>query len=428
MKEVSTRSLTIYYVVALLILGGLLLGCHAIMIRELNGAGHAAAIINQSGRQRMLTERIARSASEYRLQMPGARENLLAAASAMERSHRVLAAEAAGLNSSTGELKRLHEAYDPAGTDSLEGQIVPYLALARHLVSHPASDADSAGELTMLSAEAAMLVLSFEEVVTIRELIAEQRDERLKAIQTKLLWIAFLTMLAEALTIFRPMVRRTIRSSRRWQVLATTDALTGVANRRNLLETGLRELGRARRSQRPTSLLVLDIDHFKQINDRFGHAAGDAVLAALACALQEQLRPSDLLGRIGGEEFAVLLPETVLPKAALVAERLRAAAETVSTEFDGHVIRMTVSIGAALVAHEAADLSSALAAADRALYRAKHLGRNRTVCSVTPDDYARPDEAEKPLGACSAGAGKSGQRRVLIPFVTGSARAPAVPA
>ena len=159
-----------------------------------------------------------------------------------------------------------------------------------------------------------------------------------------------------------------------------TDHLTGLANRRVFFEAGRREIERFRRAPRPLALLVLDADHFKRINDQHGHAAGDAVLRQLAGVMLRSLRQVDVPARIGGEEFAVLLPSTGLEGARLVAERLRRtmAADTV-TRADGTVIRYTVSIGLALMQAGIAGLEELLERADRALYAAKAAGRDRLV-------------------------------------------------
>lgn len=160
--------------------------------------------------------------------------------------------------------------------------------------------------------------------------------------------------------------------------LASTDVLTGVANRRSFFERGGELLANARRRHSPLALLATDIDYFKKINDAYGHAAGDEALRRFAAVCRDLLRPLDLLGRLGGEEFAVLLPDTTLAGALRVAERLReaVAAARVSQE-GGTSFSMTVSIGVGEIPPDDASLEPTLAAADRALYRAKQSGRNR---------------------------------------------------
>jgi diguanylate cyclase (GGDEF)-like protein/PAS domain S-box-containing protein len=159
--------------------------------------------------------------------------------------------------------------------------------------------------------------------------------------------------------------------------LATTDALTGIANRRNFIEQLEKEMARIQRVAEPAAVLMLDLDHFKQVNDNHGHAAGDAVLQAFARAAQSTLRKIDLIGRLGGEEFAILLPETGLGAAHLFAERLRLHITTMSVENGGVSIQITVSIGLTEMTRADTSADAVLARADQALYQAKADGRNQ---------------------------------------------------
>lgn len=169
----------------------------------------------------------------------------------------------------------------------------------------------------------------------------------------------------------------------RWQQisdlrrLATTDLLTGLMNRAAFLDEADEELRRARRFNRLPVLLMIDLDRFKNINDDFGHAAGDEALRAFATVFRDTLRGVDALGRLGGEEFAALLPETDLAGGVMVAERLRAAVEAVEVGLDGgDTFSFTASIGVAMP-HAEEPLDRLLARADAALYVAKDRGRNR---------------------------------------------------
>ena len=159
--------------------------------------------------------------------------------------------------------------------------------------------------------------------------------------------------------------------------LARQDALTGLANRRHLMAAIDTEVRRARRTGRALSLAILDIDHFKRINDTHGHPGGDGVLREIAALLRETTRETDLLGRIGGEEFAVLMPETDPAQAERACERLRAAVAGRTIDLaSGVVTRVTISTGVALLSAEEAG-EQLLARADGALYEAKAGGRNQ---------------------------------------------------
>lgn len=163
--------------------------------------------------------------------------------------------------------------------------------------------------------------------------------------------------------------------------LARTDVLTSLSNRRDFYERAQQEVARAKRSGKAFSLMLLDVDFFKKINDQYGHAGGDEVLRRLSRVLSDLLREVDTPARLGGEEFVVLMPETPLEGARLVAERVRAGMEATAVELgDGRLIRFTVSIGLAQWADGEDDIDVPLHRADEALYRAKAGGRNQ-VCS-----------------------------------------------
>ncbi len=156
--------------------------------------------------------------------------------------------------------------------------------------------------------------------------------------------------------------------------LATQDAVTGLYNHREFHRRLQEEVERARRYNRPLSLLLLDLDHLKAFNDAYGHQAGDEALKAVAAAIRRHVRPPDVPARYGGDEFAVILPETPLTGAIVVAERIRASVAAVPVAED---VPMTVSAGAAAFPDDGESGADLVAAADRALYAAKHAGRNQ---------------------------------------------------
>jgi hemerythrin len=167
-------------------------------------------------------------------------------------------------------------------------------------------------------------------------------------------------------------------ANRKLQELASTDGLTGALNRRVFMEEAGNMLQLARRYDRPLALLMIDADHFKRINDTHGHHAGDKVLVQISRTMQQSLRGTDRIGRIGGEEFAVLLPETDQNQAADLAERLLKNIRAISIQVEtAHPIRVTVSIGIANLLPQTANIGALLSQADAALYRAKTSGRDR---------------------------------------------------
>ena len=180
-----------------------------------------------------------------------------------------------------------------------------------------------------------------------------------------------------------------IRTAEQMEKLATTDSLTGLFNRRHFLTSLEAEWSRFQRYYRSLSVLMLDVDHFKSVNDRYGHAAGDATLKAIAEACLEHKRKSDVVGRLGGEEFAIVLPETSLSWARTVAERLRKRIAALTITAEGHQLKVTASIGIAEAVVSMSGIDALMSAADQALYRAKNGGRNCCVAWLPPE----PDKA-----------------------------------
>ncbi|WP_181373316.1 diguanylate cyclase [Massilia glaciei] len=158
--------------------------------------------------------------------------------------------------------------------------------------------------------------------------------------------------------------------------VANTDSLTGLSNRRALVELAERELAQARRQKYPVSIMMLDCDHFKKVNDTYGHGAGDLVLQTLAGIMRAVCRDTDIVGRVGGEEFVALLPHTAMQGALVLAERLREAVGAARVRSGGDTITFTISIGAAAFAPPMS-FDELLTVADRGLYKAKAGGRNR---------------------------------------------------
>ncbi len=221
----------------------------------------------------------------------------------------------------------------------------------------------------------ALLLMVERRAVTLREALSGDRADEAQAA------LGLATSLLMSAGVWG--LRRLFATMRKQEValasLACTDALTGLPNRREILRRLETELERCRRSQRPMSLLMFDVDHFKLVNDRHGHAAGDLVLQVVAEVGTCALRRIDSLGRIGGDEFLVLLPEAGAAEARSAAERLRAAIAARRVDFGEESLAITASIGVMTCLPERAEQRSErlVAAADKALYRAKEGGRDR---------------------------------------------------
>ncbi len=183
-----------------------------------------------------------------------------------------------------------------------------------------------------------------------------------------------------ALIGFSTEVTELFQLKEEFKKLATIDSLTELYNRRHFIEQANKEYSRAKRYNLSLTLISIDIDHFKSINDNFGHPAGDKVLVAVSKQLQESLRQTDVLARIGGEEFSILLPETSTDDALVFAERLRKAQSQlrISGDWQGE-IQLSVSIGISSYQANDIEFDALFSRADKALYQAKHAGRNQ-VC------------------------------------------------
>jgi len=172
---------------------------------------------------------------------------------------------------------------------------------------------------------------------------------------------------------------------------ATHDALTGIWNRSAILNLLNREFHRKARSRGASGVLMLDLDHFKRVNDTYGHLAGDAVLREVGVRMQETLRSYDLVGRYGGEEFLVVLPDCTTDEVQRCAERIRSAVSRDPIRAEGSLIAATISIGAVVMDHSFLSATDALRSADAGLYEAKDRGRNRVVLMDCSNDMERKE-------------------------------------
>src|SRR5581483_3668811 len=216
-------------------------------------------------------------------------------------------------------------------------------------------------------------------------------------------WMAVLSFDALLLTIsiafiLVAMAKERVELSHR--AAAMIDSLTGIANRRSFLHEANALVTRNSAHPRPTAVMLIDLDCFKSINDRFGHAIGDRVLEIFTETARVSLRASDLIGRLGGEEFAAVLTNTGADKAVAAAERIREAFARAAQEVDSYPVAATVSIGVVHSTQAALDMASLLAQADRALYAAKERGRNRVELAV--DAGPKETDPQRPRNSVAA--------------------------
>jgi diguanylate cyclase (GGDEF)-like protein len=178
--------------------------------------------------------------------------------------------------------------------------------------------------------------------------------------------------------------KRSEQRTRDLQTLASVDPLTGLYNRRQFETLARAELGRSQRYMRPCSFLMIDIDHFKRVNDTFGHEMGDWVLKTVASILATARRDADVVARFGGEEFVIMLPETTPEAAATVAERIRMMVSANSMAVGDAKLSLTISAGVGEVTASSPSIEAVIRDADRALYEAKRTGRNRVCVAKQP--------------------------------------------
>ncbi|RKE23742.1 diguanylate cyclase (GGDEF)-like protein [Paraburkholderia sp. BL23I1N1] len=218
---------------------------------------------------------------------------------------------------------------------------------------------------------------------------AEFLERYLRDMRDELVRLAMISVSPALADHLREAVERTERAlqelqrtNEKLEHMAATDPLTGVANRRQFIQSVEAEIARAKRHGAPFSLLALDLDHFKSINDSYGHQAGDQVLQRFVRKCMEAIRPYDGVARVGGEEFMVLLPQAALDTARTIGERLRAsvAGEPFDTGTSGSVA-VTVSVGVSEFGRDGQTIDALLRTADERLYRAKHQGRNCVVAA-----------------------------------------------
>jgi diguanylate cyclase (GGDEF)-like protein len=218
-------------------------------------------------------------------------------------------------------------------------------------------------------------------------------------------WLIVMTFEALLFTIsiaFILLAMAKERAEYRLRTMANIDSLTGISNRRSFLQDGAELAKRHAAKPCPAAVLLVDLDHFKSINDRFGHAVGDRVLQIFTRTAQENIKPPDLFGRLGGEEFAVVLYDVGQERAAARAELIRTAFAEAADEVDGYPVAATLSIGMVFSRSAALDLPELLIQADEALYDAKERGRNRVEIASRDLIQKRRDSLAERMAAVAA--------------------------
>ena len=375
------------YVCALLLVAAFSIAFHFISDNIVHREQTTARIVNLSGRQRMLSQRIARLALERaahtRFRSDAETQDALKDAIAlMDFSHRKLrqGAPADGIVQQTSPEVLNVYSKEPY---RLDARLAEFLAQARSLAGRPETQL-TVGDPELAAVEIAAQGGLLNALNASTEAIAQTGEAaitHLRRVLAGLTVAMLLILLGEALFLYRPLFLRLERTHAELVELGRTDPLTGSLNRRAFTEAAAAVVFDAERQGEALAVLMLDIDRFKTINDRFGHAAGDQVINAVVASLLRNARAGSLLCRMGGEEFAILLRDCSLAQAGAVGEQLRLGVcerpVMLMPELAGIEIPVTVSCGTATLARGEDSIFPALGRADEALYRAKARGRNR---------------------------------------------------
>ncbi|MDR3592559.1 MAG: diguanylate cyclase [Negativicutes bacterium] len=392
MKRSPVRSLTAKYIVALSLIAILALTAFVTLRQLIVGEQASAAIINVSGRQRMLTQKGVLLSFQLAVSVDPAqrvrlRADLTTLIRSMQDAHHAIiygSPEFGVSGALSAEMRQM--LFEPPV--ALDLKLLRYFNALSALVELADNDYTIyIPQLSVVVAAADELIAAQGAAVDQLQRESEVRVKKLERLETYVVLLTLLVLLLEALFIFRPAARAIEREQKylaaanaELQRLSHQDWLTGIANRRFFDEFMERMWRQAARDGEPISLLIADIDFFKLFNDRYGHQAGDDCLRQVAGALKDQVgRAADFVARYGGEEFAVILPFTDLPGALNVAEKLRAAVEALQIEhWRSEKGAVTISVGVAMaMPGQGSDPQDLVLVADKALYRAKEKGRNR---------------------------------------------------
>lgn len=367
------NSLTIGYIFALSMIAVLSMSAHVILDKVITVQSSAATIINISGRQRMLSQRIGMLSCHYSINPNNYnKESLVKAIALMEKSHLALTKGDKTLGLPSTIPPKVSEIYY-GKKYNLDHEVKAYIALSKQFVSQP-QNKDVL--LRIMDKSHDSLLNGLDKVVKEYEAQSIEQVHMITLTQRIVLIIIIATLLAEALFIFRPIIQKVKHFALMLYELATHDFLTKFANRRLILEILEKYIKRAQIDKKSISIMMIDIDHFKRINDTYGHKVGDAVIVSIAKTISKSVRPSDVCSRWGGEEFLILLSDTNFNDAYIVAQRILSSIENEIITIDNLQISATVSIGLSDY-NDLESISDFIERADMALYKAKENGRNR---------------------------------------------------
>lgn len=368
-----------YYICALALIACVTIISHY-KISALIGTNEGfSELINVAGRQRMLSQRILSLGFQY-TQSPklNLKNDIIDSLALLLKSNNLLKEPFLKIPQKPSFYEMsMHELYF-VGPSSIDSYVKRLEAHVKTLIETN-SQAEQQKQLNLIAAFVNTKFLSkLDAAVSQYQRESETRIQRLDFIQGILLIIVLVTLVLEAVYIFRPMFNRMIKFIQELNKISLTDELSGLGNRRSFNEAYQNQIERAVRYNQVCTLIIIDIDHFKQINDKFGHSCGDKVIKSMGKQLTQALRNVDRCFRIGGEEFALLLPLVSLEESNQILERLREKISHIKIKSDGgELISFTASIGISEINKH--NHTRVFEQADIALYKAKEGGRNKVV-------------------------------------------------
>lgn len=377
--------MSLTYVISLTIIAFLSIFVHFTLDKIIVEQSFSANLINVSGQQRMLSQRIVLYTNEYIAKgITADKKKALSALNKMHSNHNYLLKEySAGLKQN--QISPLSEpmyALYFSEPHNIDRKITEFSLLIQQLLDSPIALADAQSNLeslTLLPLTKDQILNSFNVAVKQYEIESNQKIQELRTAQRLILIIIILTVIIEGLFVITPLSIKSYRYSKNLHEEANQDYLTNLLNRRSFAVLAKQSVAMSKRYHSDLSVISFDIDLFKSINDQYGHNLGDKVIQSVASTIQKNCRDSDSVFRFGGEEFLILLPRTSATEAIKLAEKIRNSIANSPTFSDKLIIEITASAGVSQLNSQEKNIESALKRADDALYQAKEQGRDRVI-------------------------------------------------